>query len=105
MAIIISGDLDFTPEQIKKKSRTIKVTDGILASVKEILKRDEFGFFNTSSKRNLDIEIVETEKLIKKLIDLKVSAISQGKKLKKRYNHIKLENRKMMEKLKPEMGL
>jgi len=105
MAITINGDLDNINEQIKKKSRTVKVTDSLLLSVKEILQKDEFGFFNRLSKRNLDIEINESEKSIKKLIDLKVSAISQAKKLKAKYTQINSENEKIKNKLKPEMGL
>ena len=92
MSLTITGDLVLETEQIKKKSGTRKVTESISNSVIEILDNDEFGFFNTKSKHKFQNEIASTEVTIKKLIELKLAAVEQGKKLKARYKKVAATN-------------
>lgn len=104
MSITITGDLVNEHEQIKKKSRTINITESISKSVKDILDKDEFDFFNTKTKNTLSQKIVSTEATIEKLIDLKVTAVTHGKTMKVVYKDLVTENNKLKNKINQELG-
>jgi len=103
MSITITGDLVNEHEQIKKKSRTINITESISKSVKDILDKDEFDFFNTKTKNTFSQKIMSTEATIKKLIDLKVTAVTHGKKMKMIYKGLVTENDKLKIKIEREL--
>ena len=99
MSITITGDAALQTEQIKKIPDTSDVIESITKSVKIILENDEFDFFNTKAKYQIEKDIAKTESTINKLIELKVAAVKQGKNLKKQYKQAIAENDKLKNKL------
>jgi len=103
MSITITGDPVIVSEQIKKNSVTSVNTESIFNSVKTILERDEFHFFNTKKKYQLTKDINSTNEQIKKLLTLKKNGINKGKELKAKYLQMKKSNtdsiNSLMEKL------
>jgi len=99
MSITITGDSAFQTEQIKKIPDTTKVFE----SVRLILENDEYNFFNTKTKYKLKKEISQTEATISKLIELRVAAVSEGKKLKKQYKQIIEKNDELKSKIISEL--
>ena len=92
MSITITGDLVNTPEQIKKNLVTEVNIESIFSSIKMILERDQFNFFNTKKKYQLDKDISNTNVKIKQLLTLKMSGITKGKELKVKYLDLKQQN-------------
>jgi uncharacterized Zn finger protein len=100
MEIIISNKFNLTNEQIKNKSRTIKVPDDIALTVKNILEKDEFNFFNTKSLHSIKRQLKSTQSTIAKLIKLKVKSVEAQKSLTKKYNQLVSNNNELKNKLK-----
>ena len=89
------------PEQIKKQSL---VSGFVFKSVKQILEKDEFNLFNTSTTLDLDNKIRITDNKIEELIQIKLSGESQSKSLNEQVGALKQENSNLQETLKTEIG-
>jgi len=104
MSITITGDPVNTSEQIKKNLVTDVNVKTIFSSIKRILEKDQFNFFNTKKKYQLDRDINTNEVKIKQLLVLKSNGIKKGKELKAKYLDLRDKNSKsiesLMEKLK-----
>jgi len=96
MSITILGDPVKITEQIKKNSVTEMRQNHLFKRIQTILEKDEFGFFNTKVKRDLDRSITSTEGKIKKLIELKMNAIKEGRNLKEKFKVLKNENETLL---------
>lgn len=105
MSITITGDLVKRPEQIKKNLVTENYSETILNSIRRILEKDEFNFFNTKCKYLLEKKINFTNKKIEKLIELKMAGIKKGKELKKKFLELRKDNLKLIKSLNGQLGL
>lgn len=93
-------------EQIKNtESSNDSILKLVFKSLKTILEKDEFDFFKTQRKYNLDKRIKASNQTIEKLIQLNVSGKTQGKNLKARYNKIGNENFNLIQELTTKLGI
>ena len=99
MSITIKGDPVNTTEQIKKNLVTDVNVKSIFSSLKQILERDQFNFFNTKKKYQLTRDINSTDVKIKQLLTLKTNGINKGKELKAKYLDLRNINSRSIESL------
>lgn len=93
-------------EQIKNtESSNDSILKLVFKSLKTILEKDEFDFFKTRKKYNLDKRIKASNQTIEKLIQLNVSGKTQGKNLKAKYNQIGNENFNLIQELTTKLGI
>jgi len=100
MSITIVGDPDNTTEQIKKNLINV---DSVIQTIRSILEKDEFNFFNTRAKYETDKKTEMIDAKIQKLISLKMMGIKRGRQLKKKYDVLKNENQKLLKTIKKQI--
>ena len=94
MSIKTISDIEIEPEQINED------VDHIFEGIKAILKNDEFGYFQSKAKYQIEQELEKFNGAIEKLLQMKSTTQSELTSINQKLENVKSKNKMNLEQLK-----